>query len=84
MSFATSRWLSAEFVENARAPGYALFNASLTYRAPDDRYSIQAFVRNIGNEAVYNGTQQYPFVANYNGQDIAPPRTWGARFRARF
>lgn len=84
MSFATSRWLSAEFVENARAPGYALFNASLTYRAPDDRYSIQAFVRNIGNEAVYNGTQQYPFIANYNGQDIAPPRTWGARFRARF
>lgn len=84
MSFASSRWLSAEFVENARADAYTLFNASLTYHAPGDRYSVQAFVRNIGNTAVYTGTQQYPFIANYNGQDIAPPRTWGARFRAKF
>ncbi|MCW3834430.1 TonB-dependent receptor [Sphingomonas canadensis] len=84
MSFASSRWLSAEFVENARAPGYAMFNASLTYRAPEDRYSVQLFMRNIGNEAVYTGTQQYPFINNYNGQDIAPPRTYGARFRAKF
>jgi len=84
MSFASSRWLSAEFVENARADAYALFNASLTYYAPGDRFSVQAFVRNIGNTAVYTGTQQYPFIANYNGHDIAPPRTWGARVRAKF
>ncbi|MBB5985093.1 iron complex outermembrane receptor protein [Sphingobium sp. B1D3A] len=84
MSFASSRWLAAEFVENARADAYALFNASLTYRAPDNGYSVQFFVRNIGNEAVYTGTQQYPFINNYNGQDIAPPRTYGARFRVRF
>ncbi|MBU0556744.1 MAG: TonB-dependent receptor [Alphaproteobacteria bacterium] len=84
MSFASSRWLAAEFVENARADGYALFNASLTYRAPDNQYSVQLFVRNIGNEAVYTGTQQYPFINNYNGQDIAPPRTYGARFRVKF
>ncbi len=84
MTFASSRWLSAEFVENARAPAYALVNVSLTYRSPEDKYSVQLFVRNIGDKAVYTGTQQYPFIANYNGQDIAPPRTWGARFRARF
>lgn len=84
MSFASSRWLSAEIVENARAKGYALFNASLTWRSADDALSLQAFVRNIGNTAVYNGTQQYPFIANYNGLDIAPPRTFGARLRAKF
>ncbi|MBD3728188.1 MAG: TonB-dependent receptor [Sphingomonadales bacterium] len=84
MTFASSRWLSAEFVENARAKGYAVFNASLTYRAPDDRYSVQAFVRNIGDTAVYTGTQQYPFIANYNGLDIAPPRTYGVRVRYNF
>lgn len=84
MTFSSSRWLSAEFVENARAKGYALFNASLTYRSPDDNYSIQLFVRNIGDKAVYTGTQQYPFIANYNGLDIAPPRTYGARIRASF
>jgi iron complex outermembrane receptor protein len=84
MSFASSRWLSAEFVENARADSYMLFNASLTYRAPGNGYSVQLFLRNIGNEAVYTGTQQYPFINNYNGQDIAPPRTYGARFRVKF
>ncbi len=84
VTFASSRWLSAEFVENARADGYALFNTSLTYRAPDDAYSIQVFVRNIGNTAVYTGTQQYPFINNYNGQDVGPPRTYGARFRVKF
>ena len=84
MSFSSSRWLSAEFVENARADAYALFNASLTYRAPDEKYSVQFFVRNIGNEAAYTGTQQYPFINNYNAHYIAPPRTYGARFRVAF
>lgn len=84
MTFSSSRWLSAEFVENARATGYALFNANITYRSPDDIYSFQLFMRNIGDKAVYTGTQQYPFIANYNGLDIAPPRTYGARFRVNF
>lgn len=84
MSFASSRWLSAEIVENARASGYALFNASLTYRTPDEALSVQAFVRNITNEAVYTGTQQAPFINNYNGLDIAPPRTYGVRVRYGF
>lgn len=81
LTFASSRWLSAEFVENARADSYLLLNASLTYRAPSDQYSVQLFIRNITDEAVYTGTQQYPFIANYNGLDIAPPRTYGVRFR---
>ena len=84
MSFASSRWLSAEFVQNARAPSYVAFNASATYHSPDDNWTLMVFMRNIGNEAIYNGTQQYPFIANYNGQDIAPPRTFGARFSYRF
>ena len=84
LTFASSRWLSAEFVENARAESYLLLNANLTYRSPDDDYSVQLFVRNITNEAVYTGTQQAPFIANFNGLDIAPPRTYGVRLRYDF
>ncbi len=84
MTFASSRWLAAEFVENARADAYTQFNATLTYRDPMDSYSVQAFIRNITDEAVYTGTQQYPFIANYNGLDIAPPRTYGVRLRYNF
>ena len=67
MTFASSRWLSAEIVENARAKGYTQFNATVTYKAPDDQYSVQLFMRNITDEAVYTGSQQYPFIANFNG-----------------
>lgn len=84
MTFSSSRWLSAEFVENARAKGYAVFNASLTYRTADENLSIQAFIRNITNEAVYTGSQQAPFIANYTGLDIQPPRTYGVRVRYGF
>ncbi|GLT01429.1 TonB-dependent receptor [Sphingobium jiangsuense] len=84
MSFSSARWLSAEFSQNARGEAYALFNANLTYRAPDDAWSLQLFMRNIGDKAVYTGTQQYPFIANFNAMDIAPPRTYGARFRVHF
>ena len=84
MTFASSRWLSAEIVENARAKGYTQFNATVTYKAPDDQYSVQLFMRNITDEAVYTGSQQYPFIANFNGLDIAPPRTYGVRLRYNF
>ena len=84
VTFASSRWLSAEFVENARADSYLLANANLTYRSPGDDYSVQLFMRNITNTAVYTGTQQAPFIANFNGLDIAPPRTYGVRFRYDF
>ncbi|MCB2065183.1 MAG: TonB-dependent receptor [Erythrobacter sp.] len=81
LTFASGRWLSAEFVENARDDSYLLLNANLSYRSPGDEYSVQLFVRNITNTAVYTGTQQYPFINNYNGLDIAPPRTYGVRLR---
>jgi len=84
MSFSSARWLSAEFSQNARGSAYELYNASLTYRAPGNKYSVQLFMRNIADKAVYTGTQQYPFIANYNAMDIAPPRTYGARFRVNF
>lgn len=84
MSFSSARWLNAEYLTNVRAKGYVAFNANLTYRAPDDQYSVQLFMKNIGNEAIYTGTATFPFINNYNGHDIAPPRTYGARFRVNF
>ena len=84
LTFASSRWLETAFVANDRADAYTQFNASLTWHDDKGRYTVQAFVRNIGNVAVYTGGQQYPFIANYVGRDIAPPRTFGARMQAKF
>jgi iron complex outermembrane receptor protein len=84
LTFASSRWVEAAFVPNDRAESYVVYNASLTYHAPKDRYSLQAFVRNISEEAVYTGGQQDPFLNGYVGLNIADPRTYGARLRVNF
>ncbi|MDH7973644.1 TonB-dependent receptor [Sphingomonas sp. AR_OL41] len=84
MTFASSRWIEAAFVSNDRTAAYQLYNASITYKSPHDALMIQAFVRNIGNTAVYTGGQQYPFIANYVGRDVGSPRTYGVRARIGF
>ncbi len=61
--------------------GFAKFDASLGYRAPEDRWSLTAFVRNIGNTVVKTGV----FVLGPNATTwLEPPRTWGLNLRANF
>jgi iron complex outermembrane receptor protein len=84
MTFAASRWIESAFVPNDRAPAYAEVNANLTWHSLDHHLMVQLFMRNVGDKAVYTGGQQYPFVGNFVGKDIAPPRTFGATFRETF
>ncbi len=68
---------------NDRQAPYELIDLSLAYAAPDDKWSVQAFVRNLTNSVVVtaantsfaNGTLQYQFGA---------PRTYGIRLQANF
>jgi iron complex outermembrane recepter protein len=57
---------------------YVLLNAQLTYRSPDERWTISAWMRNITNEAVYNDARRYGSTS-FAGADIRPPRTFGVR-----
>jgi iron complex outermembrane receptor protein len=84
MQFASSRWLGFDYVEPERVGGYATFDANLTYRAPDDRWSVAAFMRNIGEEAVYTGAGVHAFAPPLTYATIAPPRTYGVRLRYNF
>jgi len=84
MTFASSRWLSVDFIPNARAAGYTLWNADLAYVPGSGGWQLSAFVRNIGNRAVYTGGAQNSFIAGLYGANIGPPRTYGARVRFDF
>lgn len=84
MTFASERWLEPSFVANSRAPSYQVYNLSATYNAPDGKYSLQAFVRNLTNEAVFNGGQQRPFINGYVGKNIGAPKTYGMKLRVNF
>lgn len=93
--FASSSYLSIDFVESAKQEAYATFDADLSYTTPDGRLTVTAYVRNITEEAVYTAAFVSPFVAPapinpLAGPDgliispIRPPRTFGARARLNF
>ncbi|KKW92001.1 TonB-dependent receptor [Sphingobium chungbukense] len=84
MTFASSRWLHASFVPNAHAGGYALVNLNATYTAPEDRFTVDAFVQNLTKKAVYTGGDQIPAIGGFFAATIAAPRVYGVRLRANF
>ena len=84
VSYATSRWLSADFIANSRAGGYALLNLGASYIPPSGDITLDLFVRNVTNEAVYNGGLQGTFVPNLFAAMIGAPRTYGASLRYDF
>lgn len=63
--------------------GFAKLDASLTYNAPDDRWSIGIWGKNLTNHASYS---TLGFTAAYGLQTwiIAPPRTYGARLSFKY
>lgn len=69
--------------------GYVTFDASLSYKTPSGAWTLQGYVRNITNEAIYvqaSATSNFtvpggiaPSVAA-----IRPPRTYGVSLRHEF
>ncbi|MFM2410183.1 MAG: hypothetical protein RL481_1011 [Pseudomonadota bacterium] len=93
--FASSSYLAIDLLEAQKNSSYGVFDADLTFRTSDDKFSITAWIRNIGNEAVYTQAFRAPFIlpapANPQagpvgliGMSVAPPRTFGVRANIRF
>lgn len=90
--FASSQYVSTDFIDSGRDDGYVMFDASLTYRGPQDRFSVQGWIRNIGDEAIYTGGFRYPYsMPAAAGGDpslfyagIRAPRTFGLTLRVEF
>jgi len=61
---------------------YFKTDASLTYYAADERWSVGLWVKNIENEAVIAAATTGQF-GPYANVFLEPPRTWGARFTFR-
>jgi iron complex outermembrane receptor protein len=61
---------------------YFKTDASLTYFARDDRWSVGLWVRNLENVAVLAATTTGQF-GPYGDAFLEPPRTYGARFTFR-
>jgi iron complex outermembrane receptor protein len=84
MKFASSRWVATDFIPAEHTRPYQVFDATLTYSPPNRRYSLSAYVRNIGQAAYYTGGFEQPFVPGLFAANIASPRTFGVRASFNF
>lgn len=84
MNFVSSHWLSIDFLPTLRSSAYALFNASLTYSDEKSGLEVSAFIRNIGDEAVFTSAVRSPFVPGLGVSSIGAPRTFGASAKLKF
>jgi iron complex outermembrane receptor protein len=86
LAFASKRFINADFTAAQLAKGYGNLSASLTYNAPEDKWFISGFMRNLTNAKIYSGGggHQAAFVAGWNTSNIAPPRTYGVRAGVKF
>jgi iron complex outermembrane receptor protein len=71
-----------------RQKAYTLVDANILWRSADERFSVEAFVRNAGNEDVIsNDGLQSNTIGNGFGLDnytYYPPRTYGVRVGVNF
>jgi len=64
---------------------YTIVNASIGWHDADDRLSVTAFVRNIGDTLAVNGGFPLPgFLSGAIRGSYDPPRTWGIRAGVKF
>ena len=85
LSFASTRWIGIEYLASELARPYATVDADLTYHAPEERFTISAFVRNLGNKPFYsNATLQPLSGGSLLFTTINAPRTYGLRASVNF
>jgi iron complex outermembrane receptor protein len=73
-----------EFLPSEIQESYWMSNASLTFRAPENRWSLSAYVSNIEDEAVFDSTSPHPLAPELIAATLRPPRTYGARIVINF
>ncbi len=72
-----SKQFHTEFNDDRLAQdGYIQWDANIMYKAPDSRFSANAWVRNITNELVYAGSFSVS-TSRAIGGTLMPPRTYG-------
>jgi len=80
----SSTVLDITYAPTARMGSWTVADADLTYDSRDNKWSVMAWIRNIGDKAVYTGGSLYPFTPGVYYATIRPPRTYGLRATVNF
>lgn len=79
----TAQYFGANNFPDQRQGGYALVDLGLDYASPGGTWSLQAFVRNVGDRKVLANAEEFYLFNNYSIY-YQPPRTYGARLIVNF
>ena len=82
--YSSATFMDVTYASTARVDSWTAADADLTYDSPGDQWSIGAWIRNIGDEAIYTGGTLYPFTPQVSYATIRPPRTFGLRAAFNF
>jgi len=74
--FETTSYLTVNNYPDDQQGSYSRSDAMLTYTARDDKWSVEAYGRNLENKAVVINAQENGLWSTYNYQ-FAAPRTYG-------
>jgi iron complex outermembrane receptor protein len=72
-----------DFLPQQQQDGYWMVDASLTFAASKNRYSVGVFVQNVTDHTVVSNTFVVPFSTFAVGV-LRPPRTFGVRASTGF
>jgi len=71
--------------DDATQPAHAIWNAGIGYSSPDDKYTVDLWVRNITDELVIaNNIITAPLFNSVRVGSLAPPRTYGVTVGVNF
>jgi iron complex outermembrane receptor protein len=73
-----------ELLPLMKQDGYWTSDASITYNAPEDRFFVTAFVRNIEDETPIAASVTLTQTASSISATLRPPRTYGVRAGVKF
>lgn len=82
--YSSSYWQLFTHDQNTRQSAYTKTDATLTYHARGDRWSVGLFVRNLENEAVMIGSSKPGGAGQPATPYLRPPRTYGLSLGARW
>ena len=82
--FSSSYFFTTDYLEASRQPAYAIVNLDLGYHAPNGRWSLTGYIRNVGDEVVRNSGSQHSFIPGLIYATLRPPRTYGVRLDFSF
>jgi iron complex outermembrane receptor protein len=80
--YSSDYWSSVDYNPLQKQDSYVIWDADLSYYAPNDTWSLTAYCNNIGDEDVYSNSFSHPSGLVFNA--LRPPQTYGVRFAVNF